>query len=76
MLVLGGSLDYMIPPSEITSTADACDAASKIIPGLAHDLMLDEGWKRVAEAMLEWLPRALDPPQSRLPRHGTDTGVR
>ena len=36
MLVLGGSLDYLIPPSEIRSTADACHAESKIVPGLAR----------------------------------------
>ena len=61
MLVLGGSLDYLIPPSEIRSTADACHAESKIVPGLGHDLMLDAGWERAADVVQEWLVRTLAP---------------
>ena len=59
MLVLGGGRDYCIRPSAIRRTADAYDAESRILPGVAHDMMLDAGWRQAAEAMLEWLQRTL-----------------
>ena len=61
MLVLGGGGDYFIRPSAIRRTADAYDAESRILPGVAHDMMLDAGWRQAAEAMLEWLERTLEP---------------
>ena len=27
---------------------------------MAHDMMLDAGWRQAAEAMLEWLERTLE----------------
>ena len=61
LLVLGGGRDYFIRPSAIRRTADAYDAESRILPGVAHDMMLDAGWRQAAEAMLEWLQRTLEP---------------
>ena len=59
LLVLGGGRDYFIRPPAIRRTADAYGAESMVLPGLAHNLMLDTGWREVAEAMLEWLQRTL-----------------
>ena len=57
LLVLGGGGDYFIRPSAIRRIADAYGAESRILPGVAHDMMLDAGWRQAAEAMLEWLER-------------------
>ena len=59
LLVLGGGRDYFIRPSAIRRTAEAYDAECTILPGVAHDMMLDAGWRQAAEAMLEWLQRTL-----------------
>ena len=59
LLVLGGGLDYFIRPPAIRRTAEAYDAEWRVLPGVAHDLMLDAGWRQAAEAMLEWLERTL-----------------
>ena len=61
LLVLGGGRDYFIRPSAIRRTAEAYDAECTSLPGVAHDLMLDAGWRQAAEAMLEWLRRTLEP---------------
>ncbi|HEX8851048.1 MAG TPA: alpha/beta fold hydrolase [Gemmatimonadaceae bacterium] len=55
LLVLGAARDNMLAPSEIESTARAYHARSDILPGVAHDSMLEAGWERVAERMLGWL---------------------
>ena len=59
LLVLGGGRDYFIRPPAIRRTAEAYDAEWKVLPGVAHDMMLDAGWRQAAEAMLEWLQRTL-----------------
>ena len=58
--MLGGGRDYFIRPSAIRRTAEAYGAECTILPGLAHDMMLDARWRQAAEAMLEWLGRALE----------------
>ena len=60
LLVLGAERDYIIPPSEAARTADAYGAELRILPDIAHDLMLDPGWRRAADAMLAWLTATLD----------------
>ena len=57
MLVLGGSLDRIVPTSEIARMAEAYGAERKIHPVLAYDPMLVEGWEQVAESLLDWLLR-------------------
>ena len=59
LLVLGGGRDYFIRPSAIRRIAEAYGAEAMILPGVAHDMMLDAGWRQAAEAMLEWLERTL-----------------
>ncbi len=60
LLVLGAERDYIIPPSEITRTAQAYGAESQVLPDIAHDMMLDPDWRRAADAMLAWLTATLD----------------
>ena len=57
--MLGGGRDYFIRPPAIRRTADAYGAGAMVLPGVAHDVMLDAGWRQAAEAMLEWLERTL-----------------
>ena len=61
--MLGGGRDYFIRPPAIRRTADAygagAGAGAMVLPGVAHDVMLDAGWRQAAEAMLEWLERTL-----------------
>ena len=53
--MLGAARDYIIQPEEVMRTADAYGAESQILPDIAHDLMLDTGWPRAADALLAWL---------------------
>ena len=59
LLVLGAERDYIVSPADIRRTAAAYDAEMLILPDIAHDLMLDPGWRRAADAMLEWLTATL-----------------
>ena len=45
MLVQGGSIDHIVPPAELQRLAEAYRAECHVFPGMAHDLMLDEGWE-------------------------------
>ena len=55
LLVLGVERDNMLKPSEIEATARAYHTQAEIIPGVAHNSMLETGWQAVAERMLKWL---------------------
>ena len=55
LLVLGAALDNMIGRNEIEATARAYHTQAVIIPGVAHDSMLEQGWQRVADRILAWL---------------------
>lgn len=55
LLVLGAGRDNMIAPKEIEETARAYYAHVEIIPGVAHNSMLELGWQNVAERILVWL---------------------
>jgi pimeloyl-ACP methyl ester carboxylesterase len=64
LLVLGAARDNMLSLQEIEATARAYDTRSEIIPGVAHNSMLEQGWQGVAERILKWLeerePRAVN----------------
>jgi hypothetical protein len=45
----------MIGPREIEATAQAYHTQAEIIPGVAHNSMLELGWQNVAERILAWL---------------------
>lgn len=55
LLILGAERDNMIAPSEILATARAYHTQEEIIPGVAHNSMLELQWQRVAERILVWL---------------------
>lgn len=48
LLVLGGADDSLFLPKEIEATAE-------VLPHMAHDMMLEEGWQAAADRILGWL---------------------
>lgn len=56
MLVLGGSRDAIFTIAEVKATARAYDTEARFFP-MAHDMMLEAGWKRVAQIMVDWLEK-------------------
>ena len=55
MLVIGGACDRIVPADALEATARAYEAPCTIIPGLGHDLMLDDQWMLVARRVAAWL---------------------
>ncbi|MHA7649481.1 alpha/beta hydrolase [Mycobacterium sp. ML4] len=55
MLVLGAEHDAIVTSNEILSTASHYGAEVEIFPNMAHDMMLERGWRAVAERMYGWL---------------------
>ena len=55
LLVLGAARDNMIGPREIEATARAYNTHAEIVPDVAHNSMLEQGWQNVAERILAWL---------------------
>jgi len=54
LLALGGEKDTIFKRNEVEATARAYHAEAKLFP-MAHDMMLDDGWQKVADYMLGWL---------------------
>ena len=59
LLVLGGARDTIFSPDEVGATARAYGVAAEILPGLAHDMMLDAGWEAAAQRIADWLEATL-----------------
>jgi pimeloyl-ACP methyl ester carboxylesterase len=55
LLVLGAARDNMLKPREIEATARLYHTQAEIIPGVAHNSMLEQQWQSVAERILVWL---------------------
>lgn len=55
LLVLGAEKDTVISQSDVRATARAYDTKAEFFPDMAHDMMLEAGWKSVAERILKWL---------------------
>lgn len=55
MFVLGARDDKTISCAEIEETASAYNVRSELFPGMAHDMMLDKDWMKVAGRIMEWL---------------------
>lgn len=60
LLVLGAENDAIVPPEKVEKTAKAYNADHKIFPDMAHDMMLERGWQKVADFMIDWLERKFD----------------
>jgi alpha-beta hydrolase superfamily lysophospholipase len=55
LLVLGAERDNMISAAEIEATGRAYHTQVHMIPGVAHNSMLEQGWQSVADRILAWL---------------------
>lgn len=55
LLVLGAEKDTVIAPRDVHATARAYGVKAEIFPNMAHDMMLEAGWRTVAERILAWL---------------------
>lgn len=55
MLVLGGYDDGAHTRDEIRATARAYDTDAEFFPSMGHDMMLEPGWRAVAERIDGWL---------------------
>lgn len=55
MLVLGAANDKLYSRDEIEKTARAYHTHAEFFPGMAHDMMLEKDWMKVAERILTWL---------------------
>lgn len=54
MLVLGAENDALFSPAEIRATADRYGAECHIEPDMAHAMMLEPGWRGVADRVADW----------------------
>ena len=57
MLVLGAENDVIFTVDEINATAKRYHAEVKIIPGMAHGMMLESRWQEVADTIIRWLEK-------------------
>ncbi len=55
LLVLGAEHDTLIPASQVEMTARHYGVEAEIFEGMGHGLMLELGWRQVAERILGWL---------------------
>ncbi|MFH1981865.1 MAG: alpha/beta fold hydrolase [Pseudomonadota bacterium] len=55
VLVLGAAGDTIFTPDEVVATAEAYGTTAEIFPGMAHDMMLEGHWQKVADRIIAWL---------------------
>jgi pimeloyl-ACP methyl ester carboxylesterase len=55
MFVLGVQGDRICRPDDVVATAIHHGVTATVLPGLAHMLMLEPGWKAVADAVVDWI---------------------
>ncbi|MFC7450465.1 alpha/beta hydrolase [Rhodococcus daqingensis] len=55
VLVLGADHDTAHTPGEIRATASAYGTQAEFFPNMAHDMMLETGWRDVAGHIAKWL---------------------
>jgi pimeloyl-ACP methyl ester carboxylesterase len=55
MLVLGGEDDGSITAAEVRATAHAYGAVAEFFPQMGHNMMVEPGWRDVAERICQWL---------------------
>ena len=55
MLVLGGEDDGSITNAEVRATARAYDTTAELFPRMGHNMMVEPGWRDVAERICGWL---------------------
>lgn len=55
VLVVGAERDEIFTPQEVAATARAWGTEPVMVDGIAHDVMLDTGWERVADLLADWV---------------------
>jgi pimeloyl-ACP methyl ester carboxylesterase len=55
LLVLGAEDDVCFTTREVRATAAAYGTEAEIFPKMSHDMMLDPGWRAVAERIHAWI---------------------
>ncbi|AGY91942.1 hypothetical protein SPICUR_04825 [Spiribacter curvatus] len=55
MHVIAGAEDALFNARETKAVANVWDATWEALPGLAHAMMIEPGWERSADAIIEWL---------------------
>ena len=65
LLVIGAKAhDGFFTVDEIRSTATAYGTEPEIFSGMGHNMMLEPGWRAVAERIADWLAATLTPRRS------------
>jgi pimeloyl-ACP methyl ester carboxylesterase len=54
VLVVGTPSDRLVRPADVQRTADSYGIEPVWFPGIGHDVMLDAGWDRVLDTVLEF----------------------
>ncbi len=54
-LVLGAGDDAVFTPRDVAACARALGTEAVMFAGMAHDMMLEAGWREVADHILAWL---------------------
>ena len=55
VLVIGAEHDGFFTAGEMLRTAAAYGTQAEIVPGIGHNLMLDQGWPQVADRIDTWV---------------------
>jgi alpha-beta hydrolase superfamily lysophospholipase len=55
ILVIAAERDTLFRPWEEERLAQAYQADYKLIPGMAHDVMLEKDWQQAADSIIAWL---------------------
>jgi pimeloyl-ACP methyl ester carboxylesterase len=55
LLILGADKDTIFYPDEVEATAAAYGQKAEFFKDMAHDMMLEPGWKSVADRILDWI---------------------
>ena len=55
VLVLGAEHDAFLTPAQVRATARAYGTSARIYDTMAHAMMLEPAWKRVADDVIAWV---------------------
>jgi hypothetical protein len=53
--VIDGEKDAALTQDEMRATATAYGTQAEFFPNMGHNMMLEPGWRNVAERISEWL---------------------
>jgi len=54
VLVLGAENDAIFSQEEVRATARAYGVEATIFPGMAHNMIVEPGWRDVADTIMRW----------------------